>query len=228
MKQVMMAIFLSRVSVPLRTRATSSPRRPTSGERSIPASTAPGEWRSDQGSRTRRRSRLNFWSGPKEDMVKQAERLLDPHHARPSLPALHYYTLILDGAEVTISAATRSRRRQGTAGARSRSRSQADYYDILEPYPTARCGGLVRLEGDRHLASRAASTSRPITPRRRRRAIRCSTCRHGGGEDETGWIRQGGARNFILDNLIAAGGCKPMIVVMAYGYAGAPASPLPT
>ena len=41
---------------------------------------------------------------------------------------------------------------------------------------------------------------------------------HGGGEDETGWIRQGRA-NFILDNLIAAGKCKPMIIVMAYGYA---------
>src|SRR5690606_23596524 len=41
---------------------------------------------------------------------------------------------------------------------------------------------------------------------------------HGGGEDETGWIRQGRA-NFILDNLIAAGECKPMIVVMASGYA---------
>src|SRR4029077_7170645 len=41
---------------------------------------------------------------------------------------------------------------------------------------------------------------------------------HGGGEDETGWIRQGHA-NFILDNLIAAGSCKPMIVVTAYGYA---------
>ena len=41
---------------------------------------------------------------------------------------------------------------------------------------------------------------------------------HGAGEDETGWIRQGRA-NFILDNLIAAGSCKPMIMVMAYGYA---------
>jgi enterochelin esterase family protein len=41
---------------------------------------------------------------------------------------------------------------------------------------------------------------------------------HGGGEDETGWIRQGRA-NFILDNLIAAEECKPMILVMAYGYA---------
>ena len=41
---------------------------------------------------------------------------------------------------------------------------------------------------------------------------------HGGGEDETGWIRQGRA-NVILDNLIAAKEAKPMIVVMAYGYA---------
>jgi enterochelin esterase-like enzyme len=41
---------------------------------------------------------------------------------------------------------------------------------------------------------------------------------HGAGEDETGWIRQGNA-NFILDNLLAAKSCKPMIVVMAYGYA---------
>src|SRR5207253_1966775 len=41
---------------------------------------------------------------------------------------------------------------------------------------------------------------------------------HGGGEDETGWVRQGHANN-ILDNLIAAGKAKPMLVVMAYGYA---------
>lgn len=42
--------------------------------------------------------------------------------------------------------------------------------------------------------------------------------RHGGGEDETGWINQGHA-NFILDNLIAAGKAKPMILVMGSGYA---------
>ena len=43
--------------------------------------------------------------------------------------------------------------------------------------------------------------------------------RHGGGEDETGWINQGHA-NFILDNLIAAGKAKPMILVMGSGYGG--------
>ena len=36
---------------------------------------------------------------------------------------------------------------------------------------------------------------------------------HGGGESETGWIWQG-KMNYILDNLIAAGECEPMIVVM--------------
>jgi hypothetical protein len=36
---------------------------------------------------------------------------------------------------------------------------------------------------------------------------------HGWGEDETGWYAQGHV-DFILDNLIAAGKAKPMIVVM--------------
>jgi enterochelin esterase family protein len=49
---------------------------------------------------------------------------------------------------------------------------------------------------------------------------------HGGGEDETGWIRQGRA-NVILDNCIAVKECKPMIVVMAYGYARRAGQPVP-
>ena len=36
---------------------------------------------------------------------------------------------------------------------------------------------------------------------------------HGGGEDERGWARQGKA-NLILDNLIAEGKAKPMLIVM--------------
>jgi hypothetical protein len=39
---------------------------------------------------------------------------------------------------------------------------------------------------------------------------------HGAGEDETGWSSQG-RMNFILDNLIAEGKAKPMIVVMENG-----------
>jgi hypothetical protein len=36
-----------------------------------------------------------------------------------------------------------------------------------------------------------------------------------------------GRANFILDNLIAGGSCKPMIVVMAYGYARRAGQPAP-
>ncbi|MEO7207648.1 MAG: alpha/beta hydrolase-fold protein [Steroidobacteraceae bacterium] len=41
---------------------------------------------------------------------------------------------------------------------------------------------------------------------------------HGSGEDETGWTRQGRAQ-FILDNLIATGKARPMILVMDHGDA---------
>lgn len=41
---------------------------------------------------------------------------------------------------------------------------------------------------------------------------------HGGGEDETGWPNQG-KMDAIMDNLIAEGKAKPMIIVMDRGYA---------
>lgn len=44
---------------------------------------------------------------------------------------------------------------------------------------------------------------------------------HGGGEDERGWAMQG-RTNLILDNLIAAGKAKPMLVVMPDGNMGVP------
>ena len=44
---------------------------------------------------------------------------------------------------------------------------------------------------------------------------------HGAGENATSWTKQGRA-NLILDNLIAAGKAKPMIVVMDTGYATKP------
>ena len=48
---------------------------------------------------------------------------------------------------------------------------------------------------------------------------------HGGGMDETLWTDSGRA-NLIMDNLIADGKLKPLIVVMPYGYAYPPDSPL--
>jgi enterochelin esterase family protein len=47
---------------------------------------------------------------------------------------------------------------------------------------------------------------------------------HGGGEDERVWIEMG-RTNVILDNLLAAGKVKPMIVVMETSAVGAPDGP---
>ncbi|MCM1451837.1 MAG: alpha/beta hydrolase-fold protein [Clostridium sp.] len=49
---------------------------------------------------------------------------------------------------------------------------------------------------------------------------------HGMCEDETGWPSQGKV-NFILDNMIASGECRPMIVVMDHGNCGIPFRPKP-
>ena len=50
---------------------------------------------------------------------------------------------------------------------------------------------------------------------------------HGMGEDESGWSNQG-HENFILDNLIAAGKAKPMIVVNEHGTVPDPRRLWPT
>jgi enterochelin esterase family protein len=47
---------------------------------------------------------------------------------------------------------------------------------------------------------------------------------HGANADENAWYRLGRA-NLILDNLIAAGKVTPFIVVMPFGYGGAPDRP---
>ena len=49
---------------------------------------------------------------------------------------------------------------------------------------------------------------------------------HGGGEDQTGWATQG-RTDIILDNLIAAGTAKPMLVVMDTFNARRPGEPAP-
>jgi len=47
---------------------------------------------------------------------------------------------------------------------------------------------------------------------------------HGAGGDESGWTENGRA-NHILDNLMADGRLKPLVVVMPYGYAYLPTAP---
>jgi enterochelin esterase-like enzyme len=160
--------------------------------------------------------RLNFWSGPKVDMVKQPDGFWTVT-TPPLAPGLHYYTLILDGAEVTDLGSHAFFGGGKHASAVEVPEPGADYYairavphgQVREVWYDSKVTGtwrhaLVYLPPG---YDEEATTRYPVL-----------YLQHGGGEDETGWIRQGRA-NFILDNLLAAGSCKPMIVVMAYGYA---------
>jgi enterochelin esterase-like enzyme len=159
---------------------------------------------------------VNFWSGPKVDMEKQPDgfwTVITP----PLVPGLHYYTVVVDGGEFADPGSHSFFGGSKHASAVEVPEPGSDYYDIRDVphgqvrevwYQSKVTGSwrhaLVYLPPD---YDAAAKTRYPVL-----------YLQHGGGEDETGWIRQGRA-NFILDNLIAGGASKPMIVVMAYGYA---------
>jgi len=168
--------------------------------------------------------RLNFWSGPKVDMVKQADGFWG-FTTEPLVPGLHYYTLVIDGAEVSDPGSHAFFGGGKHASAVEVPEPGADYYAIKD-VPR----GQVR---EIWYHSKVTGTWRhalvylpPGYDDETKTRYPVLYLQHGGGEDETGWIRQGRA-NFILDNLIAAGTAKPMIVVMAYGYARRAGQPVP-
>jgi len=160
--------------------------------------------------------KLNFWSGPKLDMVKQSDGFWTI--TTPALvPGFHYYTLSIDGAEVADpnteayfgGSKPASAVEVPEAGSTYYSAQDVPHGQVREVWYNSKVTGtwrhaLVYLPPNYDTQT---SVRYPVL-----------YLQHGGGEDETGWIRQAHA-NFILDNLIAAGSSKPMIVVMAYGYA---------
>src|SRR5437762_666911 len=169
--------------------------------------------------------RLNFWSGPKVDMEKQPDGFWTVT-TPPLVPGLHYYTLIIDGAE---GSDTNSRAFFGGG-------KYASMVEVHEPGST-----YYSIQDVPHGAVRELWYNSKVTGTWRHALVYLPPnyetqtkaqypvlyLQHGGGEDETGWIRQGHA-NFIVDNLIAAGKATPMIVVMEKGYAtraGAAAGP---
>jgi enterochelin esterase-like enzyme len=159
--------------------------------------------------------KLNFSSGPKVDMEKQADgfwTITTP----PLAPGLHYYTINVDGAEVSDPSSTAYFGGSKWASMVEVPEAGVDYY-LAQNVPH----GQVReiwYHSSVTGAWRHAFVYLPPDYDSAKSRYPVLYLQHGGGEDETGWIRQGKA-NFILDNLIASGNTKPMIVVMANGYA---------
>jgi len=163
--------------------------------------------------------KLNMWSGPKLDMQKQPDGVWIA--TTPVLaPGLHYYTVLIDGAEVSDPGSQSFFGGGKYASAVELPELGSTYYSI-----NAVPHGQVRevwypskvTDGWRH----ALVYLPPGYDAHKGIRYPVLYLQHGAGEDETGWVRQGHA-NFILDNLLAERTCKPMILVMAYGYARRP------
>ena len=168
--------------------------------------------------------KLNFWSGPKVDMEKQADGFWTIT-TTPLVPGLHYYVINIDGADASDPGSRAFFGGSRYASAVEIPEPGSTYYSIQNvPH------GQVR---DVWYESKVTGSWRhamvylpPDYEAQSKKRYPVLYLQHGGGEDETGWIRQGRA-NFILDNLIAAGEAKPMIIVMAYGYARRAGMPPP-
>jgi enterochelin esterase-like enzyme len=144
----------------------------------------------------------------------------------PIVPGLHYYTFIVDGVQVNDPGSDVFFGTGKPTSCIDIPEAGVDFYHLKDvPH------GEVR---SRWYHSKVTGKPRHIkvyTPpgydSDASRRYPVLYLQHGGGEDETGWTRQGRA-NFILDNLIAEGKAKPMVIVMEKGYATRPGeSPAP-
>ena len=149
--------------------------------------------------------------GRKYDMVKDANGVwsvtTDPVNVR-----FNYYSLIIDGVAVA-DPASESFYGMGRMASGIEIPFEGDDFYALKEVPH----GDIRIN---HYYSDITQSWRRLyiyTPpgydAAAQKKIPVVYILHGGGEDERGWAMQGKA-NFILDNLIAAGKAKPMIIVM--------------
>ncbi len=141
----------------------------------------------------------------------------------PAVPGLHSYWLVVDGVRVNDTSSKTYGGKMQACGVEV-PEPGVDFYDIKDvPH------GQVRMQWYYSKVTNAWRRAYIYTPpdydTHPEQRYPVFILRHGGGEDETGWVEQGRA-NFILDNLIAEGKAKPMIVVMDWGQAPTPDQPI--
>jgi enterochelin esterase-like enzyme len=167
--------------------------------------------------------KLNFWSGPKVDMEKQADGYWTMT-TTPLVPGLHYYVINVDGLDASDPGSKAFFGGNRYVSAVEVPEPGSNYYSIQDvPHGQVRD---VWYDSKVTGSWRHAMVYLPPDYESTKRRYPVLYLQHGGGEDETGWIRQGHA-NFILDNLIAKHEATPMIIVMAYGYARRAGAPAP-
>ncbi len=135
----------------------------------------------------------------------------------PVVPGFHYYWLLVDGVAVNDpSSETYFGWGRQTSGIEV-PETGVDFYDAQDvPHGAVRAHWYrSQVTGDWRRAFVFTPPDYDRDPARRYPVL---YLQHGAGEDERGWSTEG-RMNFILDNLLAAGAARPMLIVMDCGYA---------
>jgi enterochelin esterase-like enzyme len=138
----------------------------------------------------------------------------------PQDPGFHYYSLVIDGVSVSDPASESYYGTGRMSSAIEIPEAGVDFYTVKDvPHGDIR---------SKRYFSKVTNSWRRLnvyTPpgydTDKEKKYPVLYIQHGGGEDETGWAVQG-KTDVILDNLIAAGKAKPMLVVIANGNVPSP------
>ena len=162
--------------------------------------------------------------GTRYDMTKDAEGYWTAT-SKPLVPGFHYYALFIDGVSVNDPGSETfygvSRQHSGIEVPEA----GVDFY-----LPKSVPKGQIREHGYYSKITEAWRRCFVYLPPGYDNAPKMRYpvlyLQHGGGEDERGWLIQGRV-NHVMDNLLAEGKAKPMIIVMDRGYALKPGEPMP-
>ena len=159
--------------------------------------------------------------GKKYDMVKEEEGSW-AITTDPIVPGFHYYSLVIDGVAVCDPNSQTFYGMSRMASGIEIPEKGVDYYNMKNvPHGQIR---QVRYYSNVTKSWRRAFVYTPAGYDNITERYPVLYLQHGGGEDETGWPNQG-KMDAIMDNLIAEGKAKPMIVVMDRGAAVDPTAP---
>ena len=136
----------------------------------------------------------------------------------PAVPGFHYYWFTVDGLRVNDPSSYAWFGWGRETGGIDVPETGVDFYDAKQGVPHGEVRGRWYFSKLTGKWRRANVYTPPNYDKESTARYPVLYLQHGAGENERGWIEQGRA-NFILDNLIAAGKAKSMIVVVDTGYA---------
>ena len=135
-------------------------------------------------------------------------------HTKPLVPGFHYYWFSLGGMDVSDPASKSYFGCGRMTSAIDIPEAGCSFYDIKD-VPHGKVSIVTYYSKVRN-ANATMYVYTPASYSEGNKRYPVLYLQHGGGEDESGWTLQG-KTNYILDNLIAEGKAKDMIVVMSNG-----------